>query len=192
MPYAWHTRRVKFRRSCFSLRRFASHDTTRQKIVDACGGVARILLATTAWMRRKDSRSSQARRSADRPTCSIASDTAAPPATFSPSHRAYDARVGAWGTSLYSGDFALDLRSTIAVLARLPFDGDRIFSVIRDMEPGAADNPADADHTTFWLVLADQFHRRGIAAEAVRSRALSLIDSGSDTETMRKLGMKES
>src|SRR6185312_387275 len=46
MPYAWHTRRVKFRRSCFSLRRFASHGTTRQRVVDACGGVARILLAT--------------------------------------------------------------------------------------------------------------------------------------------------
>jgi hypothetical protein len=34
---------------CKSLRRYASYGTTRQDIVDACGGVARIQLATVAF-----------------------------------------------------------------------------------------------------------------------------------------------
>ena len=47
MTDAWHTHFVKYRRSCYSPRRYASHGTTRQKIVGACGGVAHILIATT-------------------------------------------------------------------------------------------------------------------------------------------------
>jgi hypothetical protein len=46
MTDAWHTHFVKYRRSCYSLRRYASHGTTRQKIVGPCGGVAHILVAT--------------------------------------------------------------------------------------------------------------------------------------------------
>lgn len=92
---------------------------------------------------------------------------------------------------MYSGDFALDLRTTIAALARLPFDGDRICRMIRDTEVQAADNAADSDHTTFWFVLADQFQRRGIVCKDVTSRAVALIDSGADAAQMRSLGMTE-
>ena len=34
--------------------------------------------------------------------------------------------MGRWGTGLYSGDFAMDLRSTIRAVARLPFSADRL------------------------------------------------------------------
>src|SRR5262249_6804347 len=83
-------------------------------------------------------------------------------------------------------------RGTISAIARLPFDGERIFEMLRETEPLAAENPNDSDHTTFWLVLADQFQRRGIACDIVTERALALIDSGADAELMRSLGMADS
>ncbi len=32
--------------------------------------------------------------------------------------------MGAWGSGLYSSDYALDLRATIAALSKLPFEGE--------------------------------------------------------------------
>jgi hypothetical protein len=46
--------------------------------------------------------------------------------------------MGAWGTGLYSGDFAMDLRGTIAAISRLPFDGDRLAEILCESEPGPA------------------------------------------------------
>jgi hypothetical protein len=97
--------------------------------------------------------------------------------------------VGVWGTALYSGDFAMDLRRTIRALARLPFDGERLAAILSASDPGAANNPADEDHTTFWLVVADQFARRGITCDSARERALSIIDDGTDLAMLQRLGM---
>src|SRR5262249_1545427 len=47
------------------------------------------------------------------------------------------------------------------------------------------------DHTTFWLVLADQFWRRGIASTRANEKALALIDSGADLTMQRKRGQNE-
>jgi hypothetical protein len=99
--------------------------------------------------------------------------------------------MGAWGAGLYSGDFALDLRSTIAAVARLPLDGEKICETLRQSEPGAAENSKNEDHTTFWLVLADQFHKRGIECADVTAKALNLIDSGADAAIHRELGMSQ-
>src|SRR5438094_6004830 len=97
--------------------------------------------------------------------------------------------MGAWGTGLYSGDFAMDLRGTIRAVARLPFPADRLVDVLCDTEAGAAHNPNDPDHTVFWLVLADQFWKRGIECPRARDAALSIIEEGRDRAAMAALGM---
>src|SRR5215471_12878899 len=99
--------------------------------------------------------------------------------------------MGIFGAGLYSGDFALDLRSTARAVLRLPFDPDKLVDVLSGTEP-AANNSSDEDHTTFWLVVADQFAKRGIACDRVRTKALAIIDTGADIAMLEKLGMKAS
>ena len=98
--------------------------------------------------------------------------------------------MGNWGTSLYAGDFAADLRSTIRAVVRLPFDPDRLADIIGDTEPGAATDSDDEDYTTFWLVLADQFARYGLKSRRVLDTAVEIIDSGRDLEVQRRLGQR--
>jgi hypothetical protein len=100
--------------------------------------------------------------------------------------------MGAWGPGLYSGDFACDLRSTVAALARLPFDGEKILEIARETGRRYANDPQDEDYTTFWLVIADQFQKRGIECAAATQTALEVIDSGADAAMMQKLGMSAS
>lgn len=96
--------------------------------------------------------------------------------------------MGTWGTSLYSGDLAADLRSTIGAVARLPFDGDQLLDLLCETEPASGD-PDDEEHLTFWLIVADQFCKRGIPCERVRARAMQIIDEGQDLALMKELGM---
>src|SRR4051812_32420698 len=98
--------------------------------------------------------------------------------------------MGVWATGLYAGDFALDLRSTISAVAKLPFDSDRLLEILCDTERAAADSADDPDHTTFWLVVADQFAKRGIESERAREMALDIIESNRDTAMLEKLGMQ--
>ena len=100
--------------------------------------------------------------------------------------------MGVFGAGLYSGDFAMDLRGAIGAVSRLPFDGDKLADILCETEPGAAEHPDDEDHTTFWLVAADQFAKRGIACGRVRERALAIIDNGSDLDILEVLGMSPS
>ena len=97
--------------------------------------------------------------------------------------------MGTWGASLYSNDFAMDLRGTIGAVARLPFDADRLIDILCESEPGAANNPDDEDHTIFWLVVADQFAKRAILCERARDTALRIIDADSDLAMRSKLGL---
>lgn len=99
--------------------------------------------------------------------------------------------MGTWGTSLYSGDFAGDLRSTIRAVVRLPYDADRLADIVSEVERGAARNPDDEDHTTFWLVLGDQFARYGLKSDRVVATALEIIDSGRDLARQRTLGQSD-
>ena len=100
--------------------------------------------------------------------------------------------MGVWNTGLYSGDFALDLRSAIAAVVRLPLDADQLVNALSELEPTASRNADDEDHTTFWLVLADQFAKRGIVAESLRTKALSVIDGGLDLSMHARRGMGSS
>lgn len=97
--------------------------------------------------------------------------------------------MGVWSTGLYAGDFALDLRSTIRAVARLPYDGDKLAEILCETEPAAASSPDDEDHSTFWLVTADQFAKRSIVSDRARETALKIIESGSDIAMLEKLGM---
>jgi hypothetical protein len=78
----------------------------------------------------------------------------------------------AWGPGLYSDDFAADLKTTVGTLCRLPFSGEEIVEILVELNP-AASNSADEEHTTFWLVVADQFQRRAsiLMPETARSRS---------------------
>src|SRR5438067_11386336 len=99
-----------------------------------------------------------------------------------------EAAMGAWGTGLYSGDFAMDLRSTIRAVARLPFPADRLIDVLCDTQPGAARAADDPHHTVVWLVAADEFWKRSIGSSRPRHTALTIIDSRRAWPTMTELG----
>src|SRR5438874_2296958 len=99
--------------------------------------------------------------------------------------------MGTWGPSLYSCDIAADLRTMIGAVLKLPFDDERVVDVLCEREPRAANDPADEDHTVFWLVLADQLAKRGVASARVREKAVSIIDGGSDLAMAHHLGMKD-
>jgi hypothetical protein len=99
--------------------------------------------------------------------------------------------MGVWGTGLYSSDMAADMRAVIKAALRLPFDENRIVEILRDCEHHAAADPNDEDHTTFWLVLADQFEKRGVVHAPTREKAIAIIDRGDDLTMMEKLGMKQ-
>src|ERR1700761_1543344 len=97
--------------------------------------------------------------------------------------------MGAWGPGLYSNDFAMDLRATLKALARLPYDGDRLVDLASETAPSEAVDATHEDHATFWLVVADQFDKRGLVSSVARQRAIEILDSGADERMLRELGM---
>ena len=99
--------------------------------------------------------------------------------------------MGVWGVGLYANDMAADMRAVVKSVLRLPVDEDRIVAILSDCERRAATDPADESHTTFWLVLADQLEKRGVAHAPTRDKAIAIIDRGDDLAMMEKLGMKQ-
>lgn len=97
--------------------------------------------------------------------------------------------VGTWGPGLYSNDTAEDLKPAITAIARLPVSDAELVSLLVDEHRDIAEDAEDEDHTTFWLVLADQLHRKGIDVPTVFERAQTLITSGADDRMMRQLEM---
>jgi hypothetical protein len=100
--------------------------------------------------------------------------------------------MGVWGAGLYSGDYAMDLRSTISAVARLPFDAGKLLEILWEISPAAANKVDDPDHTTFWLIVADQFAKRAIVSDRARDTALAIIDNGGDIALLSTLGMSAS
>jgi hypothetical protein len=93
--------------------------------------------------------------------------------------------MGTWGGGLYDDDDAADLKAAVALLAKLPgADGARLLALLRQ-DPT---NDVDEDGGLFWLVLADQFERKGIAADEVRTRALALMRDGSHLADLKERG----
>ncbi|MFC5740792.1 hypothetical protein [Dyella tabacisoli] len=85
----------------------------------------------------------------------------------------------------------MDLRTTVGAVARLPYDADRLVDILCETEPGAANDSTHEDHLTFWLIVADQFAKRGIVCDRVRENALQIIDNGADIARLQELGMNE-
>lgn len=95
--------------------------------------------------------------------------------------------MGSWGTGLYQDDFASDLKNTIALVSKVPADGDRLLAILRELH---ADADLDGDDgPTFWLVVADQFERKGVVSRTVSERALAVIDDDQDLDRLRDLGL---
>ncbi len=95
--------------------------------------------------------------------------------------------MGAWGAGLYANDAALDLKAAVSAVCRLPRSGDELVDLLLEMHPEAAD-PDDEDRTTFWLVVADLFQKKGIESRA-RAEALAIIADGSDLAMLEALEM---
>ena len=96
--------------------------------------------------------------------------------------------MGAWGAGLYQDDVALDLKNTIALLAKMPVSGDRILEILLETHNEGVELTDDGG-PTFWLVVADQFERRGIASRAAFKRALTAITSGADLRDQKEHDM---
>jgi hypothetical protein len=96
--------------------------------------------------------------------------------------------LGAWGIGIYANDFALDLKSTVVSVLRLPLDVDGLIDLLAVAEPSLLD-PQSEDHTGCWFVVADQLHKYGIVHPPTIKRVQQYVESGKDIEMMRLLGM---
>lgn len=98
--------------------------------------------------------------------------------------------MGMWGSGLYDDDYAADLRVVVGVVCRLPLSGDEVVDMLEQHESASRDVD-DEDHTTFWLVVAEELHRRGVVSRAT-DRALEIIDGGENLRALAALGMGDS
>src|SRR6516165_4119174 len=98
--------------------------------------------------------------------------------------------MGSWGSGLYGSDIACDLRAMIGAVLKLPFEDERLVDILCERESAAANDPDDEEHTAVWLVLADQFEKRGIASVRVRDSAIAIIDEGRDLASHEARGLR--
>ena len=96
--------------------------------------------------------------------------------------------MGAWGPGLYEDDVAMDLKDSIALLARMPVSGDRILEILLETHTEGV-KLTDDGGPTFWLVVADQFERRGIVSRVAFKKALTAITSGADLRDQKEHDM---
>ena len=92
-----------------------------------------------------------------------------------------------WGVSLYADDSAADLRNTIRALGDMPVSGERLFEILL---ANHHDSVAlkDSGGPTFWLVVADQFERRGIRCAKVFDTAKEIAATGADHRDFESRG----
>jgi len=95
--------------------------------------------------------------------------------------------MGTWGENLYDDDDACDVRDSLAVLSKLPADGDRILDIL--LETTSSNTDLDDDRgPTFWLAVADQFEKRGVACPKAFDLAIRAIESGADLRDQEARG----
>lgn len=92
--------------------------------------------------------------------------------------------MGAWGGGLYDSDFALDLKGTINGIVRAPLSDDEVLAEIWSLHGDGAVGP---DALDYWLVLADQFERRGIRRQDVFERAIAIVEAREDVAVLEQL-----
>lgn len=96
--------------------------------------------------------------------------------------------MGTWGAGLYEDDEAADLKANISLIAKIPANGDRLLEILLEQR-GNTPQLTDDGGPTFWLVLGDQFERRGIYSKAVSDTALNAIESGFDLKDLENRGL---
>jgi len=96
--------------------------------------------------------------------------------------------MGAWGEGIYDDDEALDIRDIIRLLSKMPASGDRILQILLS-EFQRNENLKDDGCPTFWIVVADQFEKKGIYCPKTFELALKAIETGADIEDLRSRGM---
>lgn len=95
--------------------------------------------------------------------------------------------MGAWGAGLYSNDDASDLTELVKAVLKLPKEIDDLVDIMkREMLDGDGDI-----ELTFWLVLADQFEKKGLRHAATTLKATSILENQTDIEELRGLDMSE-
>lgn len=93
--------------------------------------------------------------------------------------------MGAWGGGLYGSDFACDVRATIEGVLKAPISDDELVAEIAGAHRCDGDDHVDA--FDYWLVLADQFERRGFHRKDVFDRAIAIIEGGEDLSALEAL-----
>ncbi|WP_417446020.1 hypothetical protein [Kangiella sp.] len=97
--------------------------------------------------------------------------------------------MGTWGEGLYADDEACDVRDLISLLSKMPSNGDCILQLaLEQFERN--ENLGEDGCPTFWMVVADQFTKRGIVCDRAIKQALLSIDSGADLADLKARGME--
>lgn len=91
--------------------------------------------------------------------------------------------MGTWGSGLYSNDDAADFVDLVRGIIKLPKPVDDLVTLLST----AAEDDL-ADQTTFFLVLADQFEKKGINHPDIFSKAVAILEKGTDIEELRDAG----
>ena len=97
--------------------------------------------------------------------------------------------MGSSGAKLYEDDQAADLKHTIGLVCKVPADGNHLLAMLAAMH-GDTD-PSNDDAVVFWLVVADQFERLGIACAHATVTALSLIEREVDLSRLAASGAND-
>ncbi len=98
--------------------------------------------------------------------------------------------MGTWGTGLYDGDSAADLRDAFKEVAKLPIETDELVNRM-SARFGIGQTPFEEDEVDLWLALADQLHRHGIDHAQTMRTAREIITGGHDLAAKRELEMSE-
>lgn len=98
--------------------------------------------------------------------------------------------MGAWGEGLYDEDDACDVRDSISTLSKMPANGEEILQILIE-QYGPVEDLQDDGVPSFWMVVADQFSKKGIVSERVRVNALKAMDSGYDIQDLKARGLED-
>lgn len=97
--------------------------------------------------------------------------------------------MGAWGGKLYQDDEALDIKENVKVLSKLPIDTSELWKLLASK--CGITSSKDLSNPVFWLVIADQFERKGIRLNGVFENAIRIISDGIDIALQKELEMED-
>jgi len=87
--------------------------------------------------------------------------------------------MGAWGTSIFSDDLALDIRREYSVLLSVGRSGEEAEKMLIDYYSSIL-NCNDPDEDVFWFVLALCEWKKGRLSLTVKEKALGALENGHD------------